>query len=169
MAGLQQIPSQVDKSRLQTKYDAYIIIQQGNYTDDSWKAFQTALAVAKAVLDNPDADQDMVDSALKTLEDAHGYLVEKPQEPDGPDNPDDSSDPNDQDNKTDKPGSKPNNNGNKDGGSGSKNKPSGSSNSGRTTAVRTGDETPLGILAAIMAIAGVGAAVGVLLIRRRRR
>lgn len=169
VAGLQQIPSQVDKSRLQTKYDAYIIIQQGNYTDDSWKAFQTALAVAKAVLDNPDADQDMVDSALKTLEDAHGYLVEKPQEPDGPDNPDDSSDPNDQDNKTDKPGSKPNNNGNKDGGSGSKNKPSGSSNSGRTTAVRTGDETPLGILAAIMAIAGVGAAVGVLLIRRRRR
>lgn len=74
---LQLKPVPADKSRLQNKYEEYSRLTQGNYTDDSWKAFRKALDNAKTILEKQDADQASVDAALKLLEDAKSYLTEK--------------------------------------------------------------------------------------------
>lgn len=50
--------------------------QQGNYTDDTWAAFQTALTAAQAVLDDADATQEEVDAAYNALRAAYDALEE---------------------------------------------------------------------------------------------
>ena len=50
---------------------------QGDYTDDSWKVFQDALAAARQVRDDPDATQEQVDSATTTLKNAKDGLKHK--------------------------------------------------------------------------------------------
>mgnify|MGYP002732188005 CR=1 FL=1 len=75
-----EVPEQVDKSKLQAKYDELKGKANDGYTEDSWSAFQKALDDAKAVLDNKDAKQPEVDAALKALTDANDGLT-KPEAP----------------------------------------------------------------------------------------
>ena len=67
----------VDKSELQNLYDANSGKEQGNYTDESWKSFTTALEAAKAVLDNEAATEEQVAAATTALEEAVKGLTEK--------------------------------------------------------------------------------------------
>ena len=74
-------PEPVDKSELQKLYDANSGKEQGNYTDESWKVFETALESAKAVLDNEDATEEMVQAAAEALKAAVDGLTEKAVDP----------------------------------------------------------------------------------------
>ena len=74
-------PEPVDKSELQNLYDANSGKEQGNYTDESWKSFTTALEAAKAVLDNEAATEEQVAAAATALEEAVKGLTEKEPEP----------------------------------------------------------------------------------------
>ena len=74
-------PEPVDKSELQNLYDANSGKEQGNYTDESWKSFTTALEAAKAVLDNKAATEEQVAAATTALEKAVKGLTEKEPEP----------------------------------------------------------------------------------------
>ena len=56
----------LDKKALQELYDAHKDDKQGNFTDESWKAFRDALAYAKEVLDNG-TDQAKVNEAKTCL------------------------------------------------------------------------------------------------------
>lgn len=69
-----QTPS-VDKSGLQSAYDAAAAMTQGNYTADSWADFVTARDAAKAILDNKDATADQVTKAIKDLQTAKDALA----------------------------------------------------------------------------------------------
>ena len=71
----------VDKSELQNLYDANSGKEQGNYTDESWKVFETALESAKAVLDNANATEKMVQAAAEALKAAVDGLTEKTVDP----------------------------------------------------------------------------------------
>ena len=74
-------PEPVDKSELQNLYDANSGKEQGNYTDESWKVFETALESAKAVLDNANATEKMVQAAAEALKAAVAGLTEKAVDP----------------------------------------------------------------------------------------
>ena len=74
-------PVQADKSELQKLYDENSQKEQGNYTDESWKAFETALESAKAVLDNEGATEEMVQAATEALKAAVDGLTEKTVDP----------------------------------------------------------------------------------------
>lgn len=74
-------PVPVDKSELQNLYDANSGKEQGNYTDESWKVFETALESAKAVLDNANATEKMVQAAAEALKAAVDGLTEKTVDP----------------------------------------------------------------------------------------
>lgn len=65
----------VDKTALKAAVDA-AVNEQGNYTDDSWNAYQTALTAAQNVLKNGDATQAAVDAALENLQNAQKALKE---------------------------------------------------------------------------------------------
>lgn len=69
-----QTPS-VDKSGLQSAYDAAAAMTQGNYTADSWADFVAARDAAKAVLDNKDATAAQVAQAVKDLQAAKNALA----------------------------------------------------------------------------------------------
>jgi hypothetical protein len=64
----------VDKSALQARYDELKDKKQGDYTDESYKAFKDALEAAKAVLDKADATQQEIDEALANLNQAFSNL-----------------------------------------------------------------------------------------------
>jgi len=60
----------VDKTELQNLYDSSKEISKEGYTEESYKAFEDALAEAKAVLENEEATQDDVSAAYSKLYDA---------------------------------------------------------------------------------------------------
>ena len=63
-----QQPVKVDKSKLQKFYDECVAYyKEKNHSEENWKAYQAALANAKAVLDDKDATQEEVDDALTKL------------------------------------------------------------------------------------------------------
>ncbi|MBT1180382.1 InlB B-repeat-containing protein, partial [Bifidobacterium vespertilionis] len=66
---------QVDKSRLQALVDEYSKLTATDYTGASWKPFEAALEVAKAVLAKADATQSEVDAAHDALRAAWIGLV----------------------------------------------------------------------------------------------
>ena len=74
-------PVTVDKSELQKLYDANSGKEQGNYTDDSWKTFTTALEAAKAVLDSETATEEQVQAAKAALQAALDGLTVKTEDP----------------------------------------------------------------------------------------
>jgi len=55
------------KTALRAKIAAVKDTQKGNYTNDSWNAFQSALNAAQAVEANAAATHDEIDSALNAL------------------------------------------------------------------------------------------------------
>lgn len=70
----------VSKSELDKKIKAIEAekLDGSKYTADSWKAFETALAHAKAVIGNANSTQFDIDNALSMLNDARAALKEKP-------------------------------------------------------------------------------------------
>ena len=75
-AALAKKPAQADKAALE-KAIADAVKEQGTYTDDSWKAYQTALKNAEDVFADVTATQDEVNAACKALTDAQNALAEK--------------------------------------------------------------------------------------------
>ena len=73
-------PGTVDKAALDKavkKVEAEKL-DGSKYTAESWKAFETALAHAKAVIGNANSTQFDIDNALLMLNDARAALKEKP-------------------------------------------------------------------------------------------
>ena len=73
-------PGTVDKTALDKavkKVEAEKL-DRSKYTAESWKAFETALAHAKAVIGNANSTQFDIDNALSMLNDARAALKEKP-------------------------------------------------------------------------------------------
>ena len=66
-----------DKTDLQSVYDDVSKKTADAYTTTSWTAFRTALAHAKAILDDPNAWQMQVDAEANTLRDAAREVADK--------------------------------------------------------------------------------------------
>ncbi len=140
---------EVVTDELQAAVDGAASKDESAYTAESWAAYEQALAAAQAVLDDPDATQDEVDSALAALKAAEKALVAS--EP-GTDEP--GTDPDDQ-----KPGDTT--------------KPGGSTTGGSTTGgtpsggglAQTGDPATM---AAALATALTGAAAVATALKARR-
>lgn len=64
-----------NKTVLSALYKKYAAEKRGNYNNQTWQAFQTALKKAKAALDNKNAVQSQVDTALAALRKAHNALA----------------------------------------------------------------------------------------------
>lgn len=73
-------PAPVSKSELDKKIKAIEAekLDGSKYTAESWKAFETALAHAKAVIGNANSTQFDIDNALSMLNDTRAALKEKP-------------------------------------------------------------------------------------------
>lgn len=71
----------IDKSLLQSLYNSCKDMNQGNYTDASWRIFTDALNQAKSTLDNNDATQDDVNQVVSMLTSAKDGLTENPGQP----------------------------------------------------------------------------------------
>ncbi|MBD5477606.1 MAG: type I pullulanase [Lachnospiraceae bacterium] len=76
--GLAEYTGPVDNSKLKDLVDKYGKIEQGDYTDESWAAFQEALKEAERVVNDPDATQADIDRARAALEKAYADLDEAP-------------------------------------------------------------------------------------------
>ncbi len=76
-AGLTEKPESADKTELQNRYDKFMKVTSEGYTEDSFAAFEQALADAKEVLDKADATQEEVDEALDALNAAHANLTKE--------------------------------------------------------------------------------------------
>ena len=68
----------VNKSALEALYTSVKGTKKGDYTDNTWNAFQTALNNAKKVLNDSKATQKQVDSAKNKLDSAYKGLKKKP-------------------------------------------------------------------------------------------
>lgn len=67
----------VDVSELKKIYDEYSQIEQGNYTDDSWKKFQTALKNAESLLGEEEPSSSSVKTQIQLLKNAFDALLIK--------------------------------------------------------------------------------------------
>ncbi len=76
IAGLES-PQTVDKTELTAEIGKYENLEQGNYTDESWNTFQTALNAAKEVAADANATAEQVAMALAALKSAAEGLTEK--------------------------------------------------------------------------------------------
>ncbi|MFS0969877.1 CAP domain-containing protein [Enterococcus thailandicus] len=74
-------PQKVNKSALEALYTSVKDTKKGDFTDDTWNKFQSALTNAKNVLNNSKATQSQVDSAKNTLDSAYKGLQHKPETP----------------------------------------------------------------------------------------
>ena len=68
----------VNKSALEALYTSVKGTKKGDYTDNTWNAFQTDLNNAKKVLNDSKATQKQVDSAKNKLDSAYKGLKKKP-------------------------------------------------------------------------------------------
>ena len=76
--GLKVPEGTVDKGKLKAlvaKYKAFVDQGQGDYTNESWKAFLNALSEAESVLAKEKATQEEIDAAAEKLEKEHSNLV----------------------------------------------------------------------------------------------
>ena len=73
--GLKKTTPQVDKTKLQGLVDAVKGLAQGDYTAETWTAFQSALKSAQDVLANTDASQQQVNDAYAALKAAYDGLA----------------------------------------------------------------------------------------------
>lgn len=76
--GLAEYTGPVDNSKLQELVNQYSEMEQGDYTDESWVAFQEALREAERVLNDPNATQAEIDRARAELEKAYADLEKAP-------------------------------------------------------------------------------------------
>jgi len=82
-------PGKADKSALKKAIEDAESFKESDYTEDSWDAFQKALAAAKQVMEDDDATQAEVDEALADLNASVKALVKKPGETPGEGDEDD--------------------------------------------------------------------------------
>ena len=75
----EQADATVDKSALKELIDSYHNAENNSYTDETWTEFQAIVAAAKAVLDNEDATQIEVNSAVANVK--NGFNALKPLSP----------------------------------------------------------------------------------------
>ena len=71
------VPLNSNKNSLQNSYNSYKSLNKEDYIEASWPQFETALENAKAVLDDPEATQEQVDSANSALVMAYLTLRKK--------------------------------------------------------------------------------------------
>lgn len=137
----------------------HILGQTDKYTAESLEAYRVAVDAAKEVLNNVQADQEMIDAAVKSLEDAASVLevIEDPEQPGGEDPEQPGKDP-------ENPGTGEPQEPDTDSGDGNAD-PGDSENNDK--AVQTGDNTSAA--AGLMMLAAAGAALSAVAIRRRRR
>lgn len=76
--GASKESQKVNKSALEALYTSVKDTKKGDFTDDTWNKFQSALTNAKNVLNNSKATQSQVDSAKNTLDSAYKGLKKKP-------------------------------------------------------------------------------------------
>jgi hypothetical protein len=67
-------PTPANKTALNNRINEIGNTQKGNYSDDSWNAFQSALSTARSVAGDANATQAQVDSALAALNTAYANL-----------------------------------------------------------------------------------------------
>ena len=65
----------------------YDKLDKSEYTEESWKVFQSALDSGKEVQDNSSATQTEIAEAISRLSDAYGKLEKKEENPGGQENP----------------------------------------------------------------------------------
>ena len=173
------VESGVDVDALIGAITAADKLQQSDYTADSWKPFEQALAAAKNVLANP-TNQQAVDDALKALTEAQNALVKVEPAPTPDPDPDPTPDPtpgsddagnggnggNSNDGTTNGDGS---NGGTANGATGTASGKSGASASSGSTLSKTGDDVSPAPLAAAGLLGGVMAAIAAFFARRKRR
>lgn len=123
-------PVVTDKSGLKKAVEAASKLKKADYTESTWKKFETALANARKVLDDENATAAQVEEVMKALETAQKGLTKV----------------------TPTPGK-----GDKDG------------NTQKTPGVKTGDETPIGLLAGMAAVALLAVGTGAVILYRRKR
>ncbi|MCD8207499.1 MAG: Ig-like domain-containing protein, partial [Bacteroidales bacterium] len=69
--------NKADKAALQAEYDEDILLNEDDYTTQSWAPFEEALKGAEAILTDENASQKAVDEALAALQSAKAGLQEK--------------------------------------------------------------------------------------------
>lgn len=79
--GASKESQKVNKSALEALYTSVKDTKKGDFTDDTWNKFQSALTNANSVLNNSKATQSQVDSAKNTLDSAYKGLQHKPETP----------------------------------------------------------------------------------------
>ncbi len=80
---VEEPPVEVDKSELELSIEFAGMLDEADYTAESWAAMQEALEAAQAVYDDEEATQDEVDAADEALTDAINALEEvEPEEVD---------------------------------------------------------------------------------------
>lgn len=70
-----ELTNKINKTELQALYDEYLTLDEGDYTQESWKEFKTAMDNAKAVLEKADITQEEVDNTLTALQNAKEALT----------------------------------------------------------------------------------------------
>lgn len=73
-----EIIPEINKTVLQSTYDQYKNMTQGDYSDETWSRFQTAVSNAERILSDDSMTQEQVDNANTELIAAHGQLQTKP-------------------------------------------------------------------------------------------
>lgn len=155
----------VDKDALQSAVDSAVAdTEKDKYTEDSWTAYQTALADAKAVLADENATQEEVQAALDALQAAEAALkaVEPTEEPTVEPTQEPTEEPTAEPTKD--PGSKPSTTP----GSGSTGKPSKPGTSTKPGGAGTGDNSPM-TAAAFALVLGLGGAAVLTVYKKRHQ
>lgn len=150
-----------DKSELQTAVDnALADSEKDKYTEDSWNAYQEALANAQAVLDDVNATQEDIDAALAALQAAQDALVPVS----GTEDPNKKPGTDGQDNKPAAGGDDGKGSGTDGKGNGTDGKGNGSE--GPAKAAQTGDTTPITAVAVLLVVSA--ALAGTVIYRKKR-
>lgn len=130
---------EVDKADLKKTIDEAGKIKNDGYTDESWKAFETALDNAKKTSDNKEASQAEVDKSNKELKEAMLNLK--------------------------KPGQKPTGNSGTSGNSSTAGKGNATTSAKQTASAKTGDQAPILLLGVIL----LGSAAAIVLVLKKKR
>ena len=154
----------VDKSELETGLqnakDAVAKLNESDYTEESWRALQDAMADAQAVLDDPDATQEQVEVATTKLTAAYQGLAKADASSNGDNGDGGNADGNGNDTGKASGAAASGNAGNS---------ASGASSSASGSTAKTGDMAPVAPIVGGGLIAALGAVISATALRLRKR
>lgn len=155
----------VDKTALEEMIKKAELVDEEEYTAESYAEMKTLLEKAIEVYENEDANQQDVEKAIKDLDAAMNSLVKKEEQK--PENPDGTKDPekDDSGNNTNTPGNNTNTAGNNESGANKGDKDTSGKKDSEN--VKTGDTTTVSTYIVIMLIAVV--VLIVVVVRRKRK